>query len=149
MTPSRDGKMLKTFIKHHIYEKCINLVFDGIIKRFKQPELEYEILNTEEIKENGYDKQIYTVRHKGKIYRVSMGTPETIKLALTQLHGLHGMSDEEADKKMAMMTDQEIRHQIDIEENCFGNKDVPDEVKENVIKIRERDNIKVQRVRNV
>ena len=31
--------MLKTFIKHHIYEYCIDLLFNGIQKNFTTPDM--------------------------------------------------------------------------------------------------------------
>lgn len=89
--------MIKIFLKHCIYEKCINLIFDGITKAFKTPELEYEILDVKNIG----SKEIYTVKHKGKIYTTTLDNKKDIINALVRIYGLSiGAAEQEFHERL-------------------------------------------------
>ena len=65
--------MLKVFLKHLIYEKCIDIIFDGIMRSFTKPLLKYEIINVELVNENDFIKRRYTFKYGGKLNTVEIG----------------------------------------------------------------------------
>lgn len=65
--------MLKVFLKHLIYEKCIDIIFDGIMRSFTKLLLKYEIINVELVNENDFIKRRYTFKYGGKLNTVEIG----------------------------------------------------------------------------
>lgn len=77
--------MIKLFIKHWIFEKCIDVLFDGIIKAFNKPR---EILGFK--KEKKGDRLIATLtrNYKDKIYTVTQIISDSDIYNLMKLHKL-------------------------------------------------------------
>lgn len=51
--------MIKTFLKHHIYEKCIEVFFDGITKAFNRPPIDDGIIFF--IKPWGNERRVWNI----------------------------------------------------------------------------------------
>jgi len=101
--------MIKVFLKHLIYEKCITIIFDGITKAFKQPVRRYEIINVEKITEKGFSKEIYTVKYNGELHTIVSSRPENMKEMLMEGHGL---TSDEVDRELNSLIVAEIEHEI-------------------------------------
>jgi len=71
--------MLKVFLKHLIYEKCIDIIFDGIMRSFTKPLLKYEIINVELVNENDFIKRRYTFKYGGKLNTVEIGVNDDLR----------------------------------------------------------------------
>ena len=71
--------MLKVFLKYLIYEKCINIIFDGIMRSFTKPLLKYEIINVELVNENDFIKRRYTFKYGGKLNTVEIGVNDDLR----------------------------------------------------------------------
>ena len=109
--------MISVFLKHYIYEKCINLVFDGLIKTFKkQPEPKYKILNVDKTVENGFERHVYTIKHNGELRKIAIEQNAKTKSILMDMHGF---TEEEANNEIARMAAEMIEEEIRIQEVGF------------------------------
>jgi hypothetical protein len=105
--------VIKTFLKHHIYEKCIEIIFDGITKAFKKPDPKYRILHIEKTKEGKFIKKVYTVEHNGKTFTIVMQQQENMR---DDLVTFHGMTPEQADRELDSIIIAQIEQEIRIQE---------------------------------
>jgi hypothetical protein len=106
--------MIKTFIKHQIFEKCIDIIFDGITKAFKNPERRYEILNIEtKIFGDGSQEHIATVKYKGANRLIKQKMSGVL---YEDLLAFHNMDKVETDNLIEKMLRDEIEIEIRSEE---------------------------------
>lgn len=104
--------MIKTFIKHHIYEKCIEVIFEGIQKAFVKPNIEYEILHfRNEGNKDGYTKMTMTYLHKGKRCDLTLSIPSRL---IHEMSKHHGKSIEELNEFFRDMAMEEVAREIRI-----------------------------------
>jgi len=69
--------MFKIFIKHWIFEKCIDVFFDGIAKSFNKPNLKYEKLGIKNERKGDLIIKTLTHEHKGEIYKVRLSVDDS------------------------------------------------------------------------
>ena len=101
--------MLKVFLKHLIYEKCIDIIFDGITRSFTKPLLKYEIINVQLINENGVIKRRYTFKYGGKLNTVEVSSSSNLREVLASEHGL---TENEIDRELDEMVENVIEMHI-------------------------------------
>lgn len=102
--------MIKVFLKHLIYEKCINIIFDGITRSFTKPLQKYEIVNVQLINENGVIKRRYTFKYDGKLNTVEVGSSSNLREVLASEHGLtENQIDRELDEIVEDVIEMHIR----------------------------------------
>jgi hypothetical protein len=121
--------MIKTFLKHQVLEACINLVFEGITKAFKQPERRYEIIDrrTEGPDDAGFMKTIITYKANGETYTLVMSQQGDIREVFTSIHG---MTKEQANREIEDVIAFEIENQI--RSNEIGSDAAWEEQKNNM-----------------
>ena len=117
--------MIKIFLKHLIYEKCINIIFDGITKAFTKPVRLYEILSIEGMKENGFYKRVYTIKYNGELHKMVVGQSENMREILGEVHGL---TPDEVDRELNNVIMTVIENQIQSIENG-SDKTIEDMIK--------------------
>ena len=120
--------MIKTLLKHIILEKCIEIVFDGIAKSFKQPERRYEIIDkrTEGPDENGILKTTITYKIKGETHTMVMQQHESTRGKLMET----GMTRQQAERELEDVLLFEIESQVRATE--IGSKAAWEETNDNL-----------------
>ena len=95
--------MIKTFIKHQVLEKCIDIAFDGIARAFKKPDIDLRIVRFEELAgEDGTCKFCLGVMKGGKRYDLTISVPGNMKQNLMRTQGKNSKEIRDLFLSMAM-----------------------------------------------
>jgi len=60
--------MIKILLKHLVYEKCLDLLFDGVINNFTQPEAAFLTLSDKKFILNLYENEGDSIEHLAGVY---------------------------------------------------------------------------------
>jgi len=90
--------VIKLFIKHWIFEKCIDVFFDAIAKSFNKPIID-EILGIRNHRAGNKLIKTLTEKHNGELFTVRMEIPDNQIKELMKFHNfsedeLHNMFEE-------------------------------------------------------